>query len=366
MDLPGDVERCQRRRPSLKTHPQLKPPCWLRINWDNPSEPDVLNGPEVTLSDTVCFCCLRGVDQLGSLTEEDVFPRWLTRRYPALQNETYNYFSRVPVKLGAIKIPACQSCNNEYLSNCLEKPISEACGTLDAARQLPPNIWGSWAAKIFYGIYLKGVSLRADLRDPMSHSLINEEFVLSINSVRTLTMLAAAVFELVPHGALHSTVALVPCREEAPPSPVDFIDAPQLQAIAMRVGAVGLIVCLGDGGLTDRVLTTSSFYKDYTRKPLTAFRFREAAAMVFYQRSRLTWTPEPVFLQASHCRVACVINTMTLSGGPLQTPFEAANARAMFASVFHIPYENVRWTKKQGIVVDLPVTHPLAAGALDE
>lgn len=366
MRPPGEVERCQSRMPSLKIHPQLKPPFWLRINWDDPSEPEVLNGPELTLSDAVCFCCLRGVDQVGSLTEEDVFPRWLIRRYPALQNETYNYFSRVPVRLGAIKIPACQSCNNEYLSSCLEKPISQACETLDAARQLPLNIWGSWAAKIFYGIYLKGVSLRADLRDPMSHSLINKRFVLSVNRARTLTMLAAPVFELVPHGALHSTVALLPCREAVPQPPVEFIDVPQLQAIAMRIGAIGLIVCVGDGGLTDRLLRTSSFYQDYTRKPLTAFRFREAAAMAFYQRSRLTWTPEPVFLQASDRRIGCVINTMTLSGGPLQTPFEARNARAMFASVFHIPDQNVRWTRKQGIIVDLPETHPLAAGALDE
>jgi len=350
----------------MKTHRQLKPPLWLRINWDDPAEPQVINGPEATLSNAVCFCCLRGVDQVGSLTQEDVFPRWLLRRFPQLATETYNYFGSVPVKLSAIKIPACGSCNNEYLSAYLEKRISQACGSYEVAIQLPRNVWGSWVAKIFYGIYLKGCSLRANIRDPMSPPLIDKEFVLSINRARTLAILAAPAFELVPLGALHSTVALLPCKEAIPQPLVEFIDLPQLEAIAMRVGAVGLIVCVGDGGLTDTVLTGSSFHRDYTRKPLTAFRFREAAAMVFYQRSRLTWTPEPLFLEVSDCRVACVINTATLSEGPLQTPFKAADARAMFASVFQIPYENVRWTRKQGIVVDLPVTHPLADGSLDD
>jgi hypothetical protein len=200
----------------------------------------------------------------------------------------------------------------------------------------------------------------------MSHSLIQEDFVMSINGSRTLTLLAAPIFELLPHGALHSTVVLLPCREPVPQPPVEFIDLPQLQVVAMRVGAIGLIVCVGDGGLTDRVLTNSSFYQDYMRKPLSAYRFREAAATVFYQRSRLTWKPEPVFLHASDHKVICVINTTTLSGGPLQTPFQAADERAVFASVFHIPYESVQWTTKQGIVVDLPVTHPLADGALDD
>ena len=309
---------------------------------------------------------MRGVGQVGSLTEEDVFPRWLVRRFPQLAKETYNYFARVPVRLASIKIPACGPCNNEYLSTYLEKPISQACGSYETAIRVRPSVWGSWAAKIFYGIYLKGCSLRADVRDPLSPSLIDQEFVMSINRARTLALLAAPAFEIAPPGALHSTVVLLPCKEAIPQPPVEFVDVTGLQVIAIRVGSVGLIVCVGDGGLTNTVLTESSFYRDYVRNPLTAFRFREAAAMVFYQRSRLTWTPEPFFLEASEHRIVCVINTMTLSGGPLQTRFVAAKARAMFASAFHIPYNNVRFTKKQGIVVDLPVDHPLANGALDD
>lgn len=317
----------------------------------------------MTLSNEVCFCCLRGADEIGGLTEEDVFPRWLVRRFPHLKKETYNYFATVPVKLGAIKIPACRSCNNEYLSSCLEKPVSQASQSYREAAELSRNVWSSWAAKVIYGIYLRGISLRSDQRDPLGAPLVPKDFVRSLQLVRTLSILAAPRFELLPAGAAHTTVAILPCKESTVQPPVEFIDVPAYQAMAMRLGSVGLIACVGDGGLTERILTSTNFYMDYTQKPLSRCRFREGAAAVFYQRSRLTWTPEPLFLGPGGDRMACLINTMTLSGGPLQSPFRAEDARAMFASVFHIPYANVRYTRKQGIIVDLPGDHPLADGA---
>lgn len=199
---------------------------------------------------------------VGSFTREDVFPRWLFKRFPHLRKETYNYFGRIPVGLSVLKIPACRPCNNEYLNHYLEDPISRACQSFETVSELKRNLWASWAAKIFYGIYLKGNSLRSDIRDIQGPPLIHKEFVLSLNGVRTLSILAAPAFHLLPVGQQHSTVALLCCKEKIPQAAVEFIDLPELQALAMRIGPVGVIVCLGDGGLIGQILASSSFYED--------------------------------------------------------------------------------------------------------
>ena len=101
-----------------------------------------------------CFICgvplNRGRDHPQQDTNEDVFPRWLQRRY-GLADLPISLGDRRTKKYSEILIPACRQCNNVYMSG-IEDRVSQAVKRgFDSFKSLPKYVIFLWCAKIYYG-----------------------------------------------------------------------------------------------------------------------------------------------------------------------------------------------------------------------
>lgn len=125
--------------------------------------------------DNVCFLCADKLSD-GNFTEEHVFPRWLQHKYE-LWNQKLVLLNGTSIKYKNLKIPCCNSCNNELLSE-LENKIRMASekgfetfveiGDYDVFR---------WISKIFLGIIYKELFLYYDRKDKRSGFILTDEFI---------------------------------------------------------------------------------------------------------------------------------------------------------------------------------------------
>jgi hypothetical protein len=110
-----------------------------------------------------CFLCgaplNRIRDNARQDTNEDVFPRWLQRRYDLADiNVTLSDGRTKTYK--EILAPACRECNNVYLS-AVEDRISRAVARgFQSFDGLPKYLVFLWCAKLYYGVVQVGVQPR--------------------------------------------------------------------------------------------------------------------------------------------------------------------------------------------------------------
>jgi hypothetical protein len=145
-----------------------------------------------------------------------------------------------------------------------------------------------WLSKIFYGILYRESLLRADRRigkrtivpkSALQELRLHHDFMQGIR--RSLDF---------PYGIPGSIFIFGTDQPDRIESQFDFLDNHANLSIALRMGSVGIICCLQDGGLTKA-------FHDRLRRPyyrknrLHPIQFREATAEVFYKSMLLESRP---------------------------------------------------------------------------
>jgi len=102
-----------------------------------------------------CFLCGNPLNRIRDHTHqdtnEDVFPRWLQRRYD-LADLYFPLSDGRKIKYSEALIPACRKCNNVYMSG-IEARIAQAVAKgFESFNNLPKSVVFLWCAKIYYGI----------------------------------------------------------------------------------------------------------------------------------------------------------------------------------------------------------------------
>ncbi|MES3675892.1 hypothetical protein QC589_08050 [Halomonas elongata] len=224
-----------------------------------------------------CYCFLCGVES-EEITAEHVFPKWLQTKFD-LWNKKLDLLNGTTILYKSLKIPCCSSCNNEELAH-LEKRVAlsvasgyEACSCLDA------HLWYLWVGKLFYGILRKEIKLKRDRTTASSDPIIPSKTLKFFSSLHVFLQGILGSHEFVNRPPY--SVLICNLHDLGPGRNFGFRDSFPYMTVAIRMGSVGVIVALEDGGVN-----SDSFGRYVTKvngRKLHPIQFDELYAKVTYQ-----------------------------------------------------------------------------------
>lgn len=232
----------------------------------------------VRLGPSTCFLCSAPLRRKNR-SDEHVFPKWLQNKFK-LWNQRLELINETSIPYRQLTIPCCKICNNVHLSK-IEETMRVAVDLgPSAVAKLPPATVYMWLSKIFYGILYRESLLLADRRnakrpivpkDVLRELRLHHDFMQGIRSSLEF-----------PFGLPGSIFVFGTTRPDRVEAQFDFLDNHHNLSIALRMGSVGIVCCLQDGGITRR-------FHDHLKRPyyrkdrLHPIQFREATAEVFYK-----------------------------------------------------------------------------------
>ena len=236
---------------------------------------------------SLCFLCGKKLDK-ANRSDEHVFPTWLQKRFN-LWNQELILLNGTSIPYRQITIPCCKTCNNVYLGR-IEKAVEVAVSSgAKAVRGLSPVILLVWLSKILYGVLYREHLLHFDRKTRVKGRLVPKTFLAKLLSF--YLFLQAARVDMKFMGFFPASIFVFDVQV---PQDVriqfDFTDSPVFLAVACRLGGVGIIAALQDGGAQ----------KVFWGKQMTRFQslhlhptqFSELVTRVFYQASLFNRIPK--------------------------------------------------------------------------
>jgi hypothetical protein len=158
----------------------------------------------------------------------------------------------------------------------------------EAVAALGQKLLFLWLGKIFYGILYKELMLLKDRSDPAHGTIITSEFLKRYRMHRYFLQQARGLVHLKDFnvGTVFVFEAQPLMNERLRWDIVDCLDG---LMIGVRVGRVGIIGALGDGGAQEN---DAEIYEPFFKTPLHPIQFRELCARVAYRAVSATRTPK--------------------------------------------------------------------------
>lgn len=259
-----------------------------------------------------CFLCGHSVLD-GNYTSEHIIPKWAQKRYELWDQQLVLWTgSSIPYR--QLTVPCCDDCNKYRL-----KPLEDSLAATvergrDAVLALGKQLLFLWLGKIFYGLLYKEMSLLLDRSDPAGPRIITPEFIARYKSHRLLLQQARRIVTTVgfqPGSVFVFSMQGLPRKRME----WDFCDNIDTMFIGCRVGKVGLIAALADGGAQQ---LEEEIYSNIQGLELHPLQFRELCARVAYLASLATRTPKYITIQSSPHQ----IHQMPLGGFSMKPLFE--------------------------------------------
>lgn len=261
-----------------------------------------------TFDNDHCFLCGTELDE-SNRTDEHIFPKWLQGKYN-LWNGKFGLLNGTVIKYSQLVIPCCATCNGIFLSN-VEKYVQAAHDEgIDGFRSLPRIVLYQWLAKIFYGILFKELSLLANRADPSLGSIFSEE------ELRQYAMLhyflQSVRLPFVFHGFQPWSIFVVKAMVFGDSRDFDYVDSSQNLVFSIRIGEVGIIACLEDGGLQEEV--DADYFEDVNQLAVHPVQFRELVARVTYGSLLMNRTPKYFLKLPDQPTTPTEVNMLPLMG----------------------------------------------------
>ena len=281
----------------------------------------------------VCFLC--GDPLIDGGTEEHVISRWAQERFD-LWNQRMVLLNGTSIPYRQLTIPCCFPCNNLHLQP-IETAVSEAVQRgVDAVRQLGDHTLFLWLGKMFYGLLYRELFLDADRREP-SLGTITDPDLLRQYELHHYFLQSSRVpmrFE----GDFPASVFVYHTKE--PPDRKhgwDFRDNLGSMFISCRVGKVGMIAALQDGG-AQRLC--DGFYPKVQDFPLHPAQFRELTARSLYTSFLASRTPKYLIADGPEYQVF-QMPLGGLSTKPLFYSWDQGDYAQVLSQVTEYPFERL-------------------------
>jgi len=241
--------------------------------------------------ESTCFLCARSFENLGA-SSEHVFPKWLQKRFDLWDQQLY-LLNRTIIPYRYLTVPCCVECNT-YRLQPIETTVSEAVAKgYQALRNLDRKTLFLWLGKIFYGILYKELFLLLDRKTGSGITIATPELLREYETHLILLQQAREKVEFV--GENPGSIFVFPTQmPEQVSLQWDICDNVDTMFIAIRMGEVGMIGVLADGGAQ---MIYEDDYKDIMKVPLHPIQFRELCAQFSYRSTLATRTPKYVTVQ---------------------------------------------------------------------
>jgi len=262
----------------------------------------------VRFGPSTCFLCSAPL-RTRNRSDEHVFPKWLQNRFK-LWDQRLDLINLTSIPYRQLTIPCCKTCNNVHLARIEDSMRAAVDSGPNAVAKLPHSTVYMWLSKIFYGILYRESLLRADRRigiRPIVPKQVLQELRLHHDFMQGIRR--SLDFPFGVPGSIFIFGTAQPNRIE---SQFDFLDNHANLSIALRMGSVGIVCCLQDGGLT-------KVFHDHLKRPyyrenrLHPMQFREATAEVFYKSMLLESNPFYTVVEDSHKMLVMTQNPQHVS-----------------------------------------------------
>jgi hypothetical protein len=213
---------------------------------------------DMPLSQNHCFLCGR---ELAKNTDEHIFPKWLQHKFN-LWDQSITLLNRTIIPYRMLKIPCCNTCNNEYLSQ-LENDISIAVdGGYDSFIQLDEGKIFYWAAKILYGLFFKELSLNFDRKDPLAGTIMKPEAMEKFHTLHMLLQGIRCPTQYLPVKPYSIFIFKMYEYDDGDwdESNFNYFDSYIQTVYGMKMNDIGFILCIEDSGVQ------AEFGKEYFDK----------------------------------------------------------------------------------------------------
>lgn len=250
-----------------------------------------------------CFLCgatlNRVRDHARQDTNEDVYPRWLQRRYDLADLDITLSDGRTK-KYSEVLVPACRECNNVYLSG-VEDRISRAVNRgFHAFGNLPKHLVFLWCAKVYYGLVHLEVQPRDGTSKAPERPSLPPHFLDDLGWVlRLLQGFRKRVIVEQPQD-LPFSVLRFPLQVGKDES--YYFQArhtTQFPGIALQMGRVGVICVFDDFQAMERRFA-ATFGAALDGHALHPVQFWELAGILLYSASLYSYHTQFVLMETEH------------------------------------------------------------------
>lgn len=245
-------------------------------------------------------------------TDEHVIPSWVQKKYD-LWNQNLVLVNKTTIPYRKLTIPCCRTCNNDLL-NPIESRVAKAVENgIKAVRLLEKEDMFIWLGKILYGLMYKELCLPHDRMNPNVGSILIPEVLTHyqthhhfLQSVRVKMKFE----DFVP-------ASILIFKTQVPSNPKlqwDFSDSIPSMFIALRMGSVGILAVMGDGGAQEIMAESLDDLRQY---PLHPLQFRELMSIVRYKSLLFNRNPKYIFADGDPILV-------------MQMPLQGLSAKPIF------------------------------------
>jgi len=233
-----------------------------------------------------CFLCSDDID-VNSQSAEHVIPKWLQNKYN-LWSKTISLLNKSHIQYRYLKVPCCIECNNKYLRP-IEDDIKDHTNYgFEGFKKIDKLKLYYWLGKIYYGILYKELFLLMDKASPNKGTILDTDF---------LDQLKAHYLFLQGIRGRHNFKGFFPASimffETQIPNDInqqwDFVDNILSMFIGIRIGNIGIISVLQDGGSLEEF---GDIYDDFRKVPLHPIQFRELCANIAYRSTLFNRVPK--------------------------------------------------------------------------
>lgn len=236
--------------------------------------------------ESCCFLCGVNLDQ-ENRTIEHIIPKWVQNKFN-LWNQKITLLNGTNFEYRYLTIPCCFKCNNKYLQP-IEKLISNAINDgVEAVRQLDTNILFYWLGKMYFGMMYKELFLSLERNNPQEGKILSTDYLKTFNSHHLFLQGIRSLHKFnsfLPY-SLYIVETQCPQKKE---DQWDFFDCHNAMFISCRIGNVGLICVLQDGGASKHF---EKHLKTYFEIPLHPIQFRELTAKILYKSMLFNRNPK--------------------------------------------------------------------------
>jgi hypothetical protein len=283
---------------------------------------------------SICFLCGRQMRD-PNYTDEHVFPKWLQNRFQ-LWNQNIILLNGTTIRYRQLKVPCCQSCNNDHLSGIENRMVAAIEKGPHAVRSMPEIDIYLWIGKIFFGILYKEYLLTHDRGKPRSKLIISRKFL--------------GNFDL-QHVYLQA--ARVPIKFQGRPGSVfvfelqvhrdykyqfNYWDSLHMVATC-RIGNVGIMAVFEDGGIIKDSL--EPVFSEYYSIALHPLQFDELAARLLYSVIRLQRTAKSITIESPSGEVISITRSPGFSLKPWFRPWVIEDYARVLGYMLKLPLELV-------------------------
>lgn len=231
-----------------------------------------------------CFLCGKSS---GKLTYEHVIPKWAQSRFE-LWDQKLTLLNQTGIPYRYLTIPCCEDCNSNKLQPVESAMASAVSRGSDAVRDLGDKVLFLWLGKIFYGILYKELMLSSNRKEPGAPPIVPEEIIREYEKHLFFLQEARGKIETVDFSSPGSLFVFKTQTHSNVSFQWDFCDNIQTYFIAVRMGEVGIIGVLADGGAQKLDV---DYYDELKNFPLHPIQFRELCAVFSYRSTKATRTP---------------------------------------------------------------------------